>query len=262
MNLEQMSLEKKVKTAEDIFGSRIKKVKGYTPGVYYSSTLQENIKEDSNHSLVVYDLRGNGGHGSIAGEYLQRILLETYPQNWILGQVDTILQTDDIEQKPANDSMVANTVAIFSPGLNSGGRKIVFYKCTNVLPWSLTIGKYFSHELGHANDWSNNRFLSFEERINLLLQIYQRCESSDRYKSWYLESIPDEPAYEHNLTNHALHYRQASEYWAELCSMYFSGQKDSLNPKDIKIVEWVIAKSDPNFDVTGAHKKRTKLTTL
>jgi hypothetical protein len=103
-----------------------------------------------------------------------------------------------------------------------------------------------SHELGHANDWENDKEINISERVMLLKAIWERLNSEDKLITREAK-LGNIEYYESKKDN----YKKAQEYWAELCKEYFSFpsllKKD--HPKDFEIVDNFMKKQDPNFNV-------------
>ncbi|MDO8574274.1 MAG: hypothetical protein Q7R86_01465, partial [bacterium] len=86
---------------------------------------------------------------------------------------------------------------------------------------------------------------------DLLLAVGDRLDDPDRYESWYVESIK-------NKDKQYEQYTKAIEYWAEICERYFYMPRD-MNIKDFRLVEGVVKKADPQFDVNRAIDERVRL---
>jgi hypothetical protein len=89
------------------------------------------------------------------------------------------------------------------------------------------IREILTHEAGHANDWRNHD-KSIPQRINMLYETMKRTQSSDRFRSWYVESIKIADKHRELAT-------KSTEYWAEIVSAYFTDKK--LPSPDKEMVE-------------------------
>lgn len=131
-------------------------------------------------------------------------------------------------------------------------RKIGITKGATQLHRSSIANDLFIHESAHLSDWKSNKLLTAKERMNLCYSVIERLKSEDRFKSSYVESI-------HNSDKQAEMDLKSVEYFAEICSAYFSGDIISLNDADMKIVEDILMKTDKNFDRISAAEARNKI---
>ena len=105
-----------------------------------------------------------------------------------------------------------------------------------------------SHEIAHANDWSEDEEMSYKERVDLLYDIAQRVFANDRFHSSYVESIENPDLGKRN-------YQRAVEYWAEICAQYFS-DPTKLNIRDYAIVDSQVRETDPNYNALTSSNQR------
>lgn len=102
-----------------------------------------------------------------------------------------------------------------------------------------------SHELGHVVDWGNSRAKTSQQRVEMALEISERLEADDRYKSEYVESWINSDS----LNIHAdtkklseeergkmLNYIKAVEYWAEIYRHFKDGDFKENHPRDFELV--------------------------
>lgn len=188
---------------------------------------------------------------TLSPEEFKELLLKTYPKGWVENEVASIQQVDVDKQMPEEygiDGWVAGSCA---DGYGGERARITLMKSTKDEDIYILTNFTISHEIGHANDWRTDQEMTQEERIDLLLAVGDRLDDPDRYESWYVESIKNkDKKYEQ--------YKKAIEYWAEICERYFYSPHD-LNIKDPRLVEGVIQKADPQFDVNHAIDERVRL---
>jgi len=107
-----------------------------------------------------------------------------------------------------------------------------------------------AHELGHSNDWVRSAKLIPKKRLWLLMEVYKRTQSSDKFHTWYIDDIVREARdLQKKYPDHAegVESRPAAEYWGEIMKEYFTNGPDNLNRKDVELIEWMIQKIDPTF---------------
>ncbi|MFA6397594.1 MAG: hypothetical protein WDK96_01960 [Candidatus Paceibacterota bacterium] len=187
------------------------------------------------------------GKDTLPAEVFHKILEQTYPKNWINSEITEIKQENMTEEIPKSYGINDDQKAW---ALTNDNSKIIFFEPSFRFNFSENINTAFSHEAGHCNSWECINNLSIEQRLDFLLYILDRVQSEDRYLSSYVESINSE-----DKKNEL--YNKATEYWAVICEVYFSGNIQNLNIKDIQIIETIIKTKDPNFDVYKALQKRT-----
>lgn len=102
------------------------------------------------------------------------------------------------------------------------------------------------HETGHCGDPYRNKYLTLDERLWVHGKIDARLKQADRFKSGYVEGI-------NNRNKHVEHNTKASEYFAEVIANYIK-DKASLSRADREIVEFVIKRVDPGFDINYANR--------
>jgi hypothetical protein len=112
------------------------------------------------------------------------------------------------------------------------------------------------HEEGHLKDWDTDKALTLDERMELVQEVIDRVNASDRYQS------PEVEAIESSDEQYSLNYK-TKEYWAEITAAYFSpGEYKLLSSKDRNVVEGFIHKTDPHFgdsERTGVTKTLSRI---
>jgi hypothetical protein len=172
----------------------------------------------------------------------------TYPKGWIDGEVSEINMNDT---KLLDKKGVGAFVHIWE----HGRKKIIImnHNFSNSPEDLTTIDSYFSHELGHTNDWENKKDASFQKRIALLADVLRQIENTDiedLYDGYDLYDIDDET--QKNML-------EARETWATMCQLYFfhSDIFRDIYPDAFKIVDDWVKNTDPNFDpIDAAHKRQ------
>ncbi|MFC1662703.1 hypothetical protein ACFL04_00875 [Patescibacteria group bacterium] len=178
----------------------------------------------------------------------REVITETYPQNWVSTEVDTIAQYDETEPLPEKYGPKAGDEAAATYYHGDDYNTIIMHAPTKEYAPDHVLNDLLPHELGHANDWESDNDMSIEGRADMLLAIYERLQSDDRYQSAYVEAIENE---DEKLEM----YLKATEYWAEICAMYFS-QPGELDQKDFELVDNWVREADPDFDIYEANDKR------
>jgi hypothetical protein len=205
---------------------------------------------EANSSLLHVD-GSEGNDGMFTPEMVRQILTQTYPKNWVNGQVSYFSQ----ERDPRFiDSPILGTPLGFGPeygiGLNTSVRK-----------WPLQyVVHAISHELSHMNDFRTDHQLTIEESLDLALGITQRLVSKDANK----EALAQGGSGSVGATDSEqqdFNYTALKEYWAEICAQYFDN-RDKLNVQDVILVESIIKKNDPMFDYNAAKERREHLIKL
>ncbi|MBI4120384.1 MAG: hypothetical protein HY454_02860 [Parcubacteria group bacterium] len=214
-----------------------------------------NKQEQENKPMSVSDFvvnRGAKAERIISQESLGQYFGECLPRSFVEGEVASITQSNEAEEIRADYGLTKGTEAFAScyHGGQQEKARIVFHSISkeSSLP---TILRVAGHEIAHANSWKTDNEMNTEERMDLLLSISKRLRAGDRYMSNYVESINNEDG---QLEN----YNKATEYWAEICEQYFS-DPNSLNVKDWEIVDDMIKKQDPKFDLDETLEARHKL---
>ena len=131
-----------------------------------------------------------------------------------------------------------NALATLEPDRSSRA-SIVFYKCSREHSREQIINA-IAHEVAHSNDWNLDNEMTHKERVDLLLKIFERVNSEDRFMSSYVEGIVDS-----DKKREA--FLKVREYWAVICAQYFS-DASKLNIKDAELIEGHIKRTDPEFN--------------
>lgn len=183
---------------------------------------------------------------------VKKMVKETFPDSWIRGEVGEIVQLNREKKLPQKyGDIKGRIVADCDTGAGYKNRaKITFYAPSRERGFT-DVSEVLSHELAHANDWERDNEMSKEERADLLLSIAKRVKAEDRFMSSYVESIE-------NKDKKMEFYLKTTEYFAEICEIYFSHPED-LHFKDFKIADDYIRKTDPDFNVKKFAAKRQKI---
>lgn len=189
--------------------------------------------------------------GEISSEKL-RDLIQTLPRHWVDGEVSSIKQISDEGGVESRDGSKWTTVAEFKKESDKDSHtgQIVFYSQSKSYSFGEMAGTVY-HEIAHANDWGDDDDARYNDKLDLLMKISDRISAPDRYLSKYVESIK-------NDTPEKTRYRKALEYWAEICSVYFSNPAN-LSLSDIEIVDWWVHKNDQDFDLVAQFARRSEL---
>jgi len=185
------------------------------------------------------------GTSTLDGEKIGQILHDTFPKGWL--EVRQVIQQDITDDVPEQYGLKEGLKSLASCS-QIGESSIIFYQGSRQYRLSFLISDVMAHELGHANDWHSDEQLDYSERQKLLLAIGNRIKSEDRYLSDYVESINNE---DKKTENHL----KASEYWAEICSQYFTAP-EWMNIKDYLLVDGVVRKADPDYQPAEMAQKR------
>lgn len=209
--------------------------------------VQVPDQENSFESVVIH------GIGEVQFDSLdvEKLLIGTFPKNWMIGNVDTISLTPGKVVQMPEEYGIESTAAGANIPKEDKRSQIQLYQ-HDLKDIVLTI----DHESGHANDWGNERHLAYAERVQLLQDVTQRFLLGDSlYHSDYVEAID-------NPDKHIELYLKVSEYWAELCAAYFSHavewedqvgkirvghELNYTHPKDFVLVDNWVHRIDPDF---------------
>ena len=179
-------------------------------------------------------------------------LCESYPENWVDTEIDSIIFKDEVKEMPSEYGIKSSSAA--TANLKSSGiTTVVFYKDAGKMIEQLN--EIFAHESGHANDWEADNTLSADEGDNLLLKLTKRYFSGKNiYHSEYVESIKNDDQQQEN-------YLKITEYWAEICMQYFDNPEwfSENHPEDYELVDQWVTKQDPSFDPVEAKLKRENI---
>ena len=122
-------------------------------------------------------------NGLITEELLQQYL-QTYPQNWVNGETESIEQRDDnkfIEKQRFFSRSVAVAVASSLP---NGKENITFTKTSRKFDLK-DLFFTLSHELAHGNDFERDGDLSTDELMDLALALADRIQTKKKIKITY-----------------------------------------------------------------------------
>jgi hypothetical protein len=211
-----------------------------------------------------------------------------YPKGWIRGEISSIeYSSKDLKQViPGADNKYGKELSKASPAGSYSPGSITFYpslqttlakyrklqdKNEKEIISSADVGKYFdstfSHEIGHANDWFEDKDMDRHARAQLLLKVIKRLRSDNPAKEagsfvsgskGYVNEIENpNPLIEIEL--------KSREYWGEIVQNYFQYPSWTAKtfPEDYKIVDELVKKTDPNFDpIKSAIQRETALEKL
>jgi|GEM_PF-4642057 len=242
--IQEMKLE--YEQLENEYGKR------FSDMFYVASELGKEKREDGAQRTATSSIELK--YNSFTADQVQQVL-DTYPKGWVYNEVSSIEQSVEEKEAPKEYGLQDNqkVIADCSHDLYEKS-KITFYNSTKErLDSYYVLSELLGHELAHANDWITDNEMSTEDRLELLTAITGRLDSEDRYKSNYVESIVNEDKQREK-------YLKAVEYWAEICSQYFS-DPSSLHVKDFRIVDRVVQKSDLEFSPLFQKLDRTNLIT-
>lgn len=181
----------------------------------------------------------------ITGDQLREYMLQVFPRGWVGQEIDTIRVVENLDT--TIEKVADGTIAMVCHTSSSTHASEIYINPAVLTRTPKTVIACLSHEVAHANSDDTDREMTEEQRVNLLLKIIRRVLAPDRYQSEYVESITDKNP------NRQL-FIKAEEYWAEIFSAYFSNPQ-SLNIKDLRIVERQIHLTDPTYDVATAIQK-------
>ncbi len=173
--------------------------------------------------------------GTLKADVIRKYL-ESLPANWATGQVSAIEVVPSLdEQADAEYRPFSGKIEFNAENLKNIGREEVL--------------GILAHEIGHGNDFSTDNELKQSDKDKLFMDLRERVRSSDRYLSPYIESL---------IAKHVNGVTIDHEYWAEVCSAYFT-DPTTLNIKDFQLVDGVVHKNDPNYDLMDNLNKRLSI---
>jgi hypothetical protein len=231
----------------DNYQKRQEEIKGIMD-TYQTGDVSSGSTDITIETPITFKRPEDSNVDTLKKEHLEKIIAETYPKGWFTEEVRHILITADTTgSSMAHYGMKGSEGGHFS---QKGGEIVLRAQIMKDDPqYTLSL---IAHESAHANDWNSNENMSTVERLDLLLQVGQRLNDSDRFISSYVQKI--------NSPNKAFEkYYKATEYWAEICEEYFMYGKKNLSPKDIRLVERIIKKKDQQFDADRAIAKRIQI---
>lgn len=186
----------------------------------------------------------------VDSEKLKQILLETYPDNWVDTEIDSVIflpeVSDDADttQQSSRDGWSRVGLARTDAGETSVDLNEQY---------SLSaVHETFAHETGHANDWENDNTLSADDKRALFKKVAERYLTGENtFHSEYVESRENEDP-------HFEQWIKVMEYWAEICEAYFVAPDDLQNnhPDDFTLVDNWVKKQDPTYDPFSMAQER------
>ncbi|OGZ94609.1 MAG: hypothetical protein A3H69_05270 [Candidatus Sungbacteria bacterium RIFCSPLOWO2_02_FULL_47_9] len=218
----------------------------YVEFVQWVKKRPEAMQKEQGPTLQGFEL------ANIKSEEFEAYLKAAYPKSW-LQHISSITYTNRAEKMGPDYGPNLQDWQVCGEMDRERGSIEFFADCKD--PNKLL--KSLSHELGHSVDWNKNKVMSLEERLQFQQKVLERVVAPDRFVSEYVESIrgTESPKEDMRL--------RAGEYWAVIVKEYFAhppnywnGGKDPgrLSPKDLELIKWFFAKTDPDFDVLS-HKK-------
>ncbi len=179
---------------------------------------------------------------------LQKIIEQTYPKGWFSTEVEKMILTNDTTGSAMNSAY--NITGSEAAHFNSASKEILLRNYELQDPNFAF--EAISHESGHANDWETVEGLTPIERLDLLFEVSNRVYAPNRFQSAYVDLIK-------NDDKQIELYTKTKEYWAEICGEYLAFGKKNLAPKDVELVEFLIKKKDPTFNIDSAIEKRIEV---
>ena len=107
---------------------------------------------------------------------------------------------------------------------------------------------YFSHELGHINDWVNDNHLTPTERVEFLFDVIEVFKQPGSFRNAYINSQKNQ-------------YSKIVEYWGELCHNFFYPAKNNFfkdHEHEINVIKKWLLRYDPKFDADTAINDRIR----
>lgn len=205
-------------------------------------------------ALATTDLRGRDpiseAECRIPADSLTIVLHRDFPRGWVDSEITSVTQTDSI-RKMSDEYGTGGIEAAHCEDDSLQRSSIVLTGGSRSESMMYTMQQLLPHEIAHANDWYSDAEMTFEERVVLLDEIVQRVTAKDRWQSTYVEKIKNEDP-QVQLSN------RAAEYWAEIVSAYFH-TPTKLHKKDFDIVDRMVRRTDPNFDVRKSIDHRAQV---
>ena len=129
----------------------------------------------------------------------------TYPKSWVEGEISEISYQDKKVELPEHygEKLKGNK----AQGSYSQ-RVIRFYGLPGGINASdlsrdeikMFLDFTFAHEIGHANDWDEDKDMEITERQSLLLKVLERVQSEKPFKS-EIDLLFNEPSYNEKIRN-------------------------------------------------------------
>src|SRR4030042_3050300 len=155
-----------------------------------------------------------------------------YPEGWInerVKEVEYVGEETAVSDRYGHDAKEWKAAAQFNSREVEKGKILFFrpagslYRNASAQEAVRALDIYFSHELGHANDWIEED-LNFKQRVEFLYDVTQQCFRQGGLTTAYVDSIKNEDPQKER-------YYKATEYWAEMCKIYF-GIPEKLKKAD------------------------------
>lgn len=171
---------------------------------------------------------------------------ETYPKGWINGQVSEINYQNRIPFLPEDaDASYGQLLKDINVVARDGKSNEVL----NASDW------YFSHELGHANDWRSKIKVNYPERINLLANLLKLMEDEK------VDLLSEREALKKIDDPQKRLLADAQETWATMCEYYFTFPEvfKKEQPESYQLVDQWVKADDSTFDPRNASLKRNHI---
>lgn len=180
---------------------------------------------------------------TVTSEELWEWLALTFPRSWFESELIEIRHSETPIHINSSYHIGGVGAGSYIDGPRGGVIKIASFTASNTTIQSLW--GLLGHELAHANDWEDDFEMTFLQRVDLLMAIYDRLDDVDRLQSDYLDQINNEDC-------RVQQRNVATEYWAEIVG--FSLAHYYLVPeRDREIVEQQLQLIDPEFDLEQAY---------
>ncbi|MFA6106262.1 MAG: hypothetical protein WC745_01170 [Patescibacteria group bacterium] len=217
--------------------------------VGFLKTADEGARENREKEKGPLKVEGFESLG-IFNEDLKEMWDETYPKN-ALNEVSRVAYISKSKQNVGDYNISGQMMAA---GTNILSNEITFFKSLEGHSKKKdiigTADWFFSHELGHMNDWAHTDNLTPEERIEFLQEVTQSflMEGSFRDVLGYVDSI-NNPDQQKQL------FYKVGEYWAGLCEYYFTFPDIQFNSLETALIEKWLLKGE-KFDNLAMKEKR------
>ncbi|MCX7589553.1 MAG: hypothetical protein N2Z85_01270 [Patescibacteria group bacterium] len=182
----------------------------------------------------------------------------SYPKNWIsknIKKINYINQNKDILDKENNKLIAAASSSIN----NIDFYKLKHYENLSKKDLLYNLDMFFSHEIGHHNDWHNSPNINLLERLEIFSKILNRLNGESKLISFDNAFNLSKKEY-YELKGNDIN-TQTGEYFAEVCRNYFNfpGWLKQVFPEDFDLIDKYIKKTDPDFDPFKAVNQRLKI---
>ncbi len=232
-----------------IYESQIREFFGETAirDIEYGDKLSY-LKKEKGEERKPPELEGFLGRGwTNTHKYTFTEKYKYYPRGWINGEVGKVEYVDSLKKIGSEGRLKGGQFG--RGGLFTPEPVMYLYRHWEKIgddEYCPVKSETVAHELGHANDWENDMDLNLLERQELLIGVYKRLQSENSYHR-------SDGGYHEDFLDGTVEgsYRAAREYWADICSEYFSDPQSFRDkfPEDFELVNIYVLKNDPSFDV-------------